>query len=220
MSKQFDPAWFGHARERMVREQLIDRGVTSPQVCDAMRRVPRERFVPPELAAQAYDDCALRIARGQTISQPYMVGLMTAELELGPHDRVLEIGSGSGYQTAVLAMLSRVVFTIEWRLPLMVAAAEAVRALGLRNVTFRCGDGSTGWPQQAPFDAIIVTAGAPAAPGALAKQLAAGGRLVAPVGPLADQVLVQLRRTASGIEQRELLKCRFVKLLGREGWDE
>ena len=161
---------------------------------------------------------ALPIDCGQTISQPYMVARMTELLELRPDRPALEIGTGSGYQTAVLACLTRRVYTIEWHPKLMNQAAGRLRELGLHNVSFRCADGSLGWPEQAPFDAILVTAGAPDVPDPLCQQLTIGGRLVVPVGPTGDQTLVLVRRTQNGFEHEDVLKCRFVKLLGKAGW--
>ncbi len=186
----------------------------------ALERVPRERFLPERLAERAYEDAALPIDCGQTISQPYMVARMTELLELSPRTTVLEIGTGSGYQTAVLARLAARVFTIEWHMRLLTEAAERLRELDCRNVTYRCGDGSVGWPEHAPFDAMLVTAGAPDVPAALTRQLADGGRLVAPVGPLDDQVLVRVVRRGDTLTRTEILRCRFVKLLGAEGWND
>ena len=207
-------------REEMVRTQLARRGIQSEAVLQAMREVPREWFVPSAMVRQAYHDGALPIERGQTISQPYIVARMTELLEVQPEDRVLEIGTGTGYQTAILALLARHVFTIEWHLKLMNAAAQCLERLGQHNVTFRCGDGSLGWPERAPYDAIIVTAGAPDVPEPLREQLAVGGRLVIPVGEMENQVLVRVRRSESGYEREEHLRCRFVKLLGERGWPE
>jgi protein-L-isoaspartate(D-aspartate) O-methyltransferase len=205
-------------REDMVVEQLVSRGVSCERVLAAMRRIPRERFVPPGQQASAYSDGALPIDCGQTISQPYMVARMTELLELQPEQVVLEIGTGSGYQTAILACLAKQVYTIEWHLKLMTQAANRLARLDLRNVTFRCADGSLGWPERAPFEAIIVTAGAPDVPEPLSEQLAAGGRLVVPIGPPGDQTLLLVRRTEAGFERDEIMRCRFVKLLGAAGW--
>ncbi len=206
------------AREQMISDQLAARGIRSAAVLAAIRRVPRERFVPTELRNEAYADKALPIACHQTISQPYMVALMSEALLIGPHARVLEVGTGSGYQTAVLSHLAREVFTIEWHLGLMTAASDRLQELGLRNVQFRCGDGSLGWPEHQPYDGIIVTAGAPEVPPTLCAQLAPGATLVVPIGPQDDQTLVRVRRTEAGFERRELIKCRFVRLVGAEGW--
>lgn len=207
-------------RERMISEQLVNRGITCQRVLDAFRRVAREMFVPPHLADRAYEDSALPVECSQTISQPYMVALMTDLLELTPESRVLEVGTGTGYQTAILALLAEQVYTIEWHLKLMTAAAQRLEELGLTNVRFRCGDGSLGWPEEAPFDAIIVTAGAPDVPEPLCRQLVQGGRLVVPIGPTDDQTLVLVKRMGQSFERREIIKCRFVKLLGKAGWAE
>ncbi len=202
----------------MVSSQLAQRGIRARPVLAAMERIPREHFVPSGQQGSAYADSALPIDCEQTISQPYMVARMTELLELSPDDNVLEIGTGSGYQTAILACLARQVFTIEWHLRLMNQAAARLEQLGLHNVTCRCGDGSVGWPSRGPFPAILVTAGAPDVPAPLCDQLAIGGRLVVPTGPTGDQVLVLVRRTNLGFDRREILKCRFVKLLGSAGW--
>ena len=207
-------------RDEMVSSQLARRGIAAEPVLDAMRRVPRERFVLSSLPGKAYADSALPIECGQTISQPYMVARMTELLEVRPRDRVLEIGTGSGYQTAILACLAKHVFTIEWHLTLMTRAAEQVRQLGLANVSYRCGDGSLGWPEQAPFDGVMVTAGPPDVPAPLCDQLAVGGRLVVPIGPADDQTLVRVRRAEQGFEREKHIKCRFVKLWGAAGWRE
>ena len=202
----------------MVEEQLAARGIRAPTVLDAMGWIPREAFLPPDAAVDAYEDAAQPIDCDQTISQPYMVARMTELLDITTDDRVLEVGTSSGYQTAVLAALSRHVHTLEWHLKLLNQAAERLRSLGTANVSFRCGDGSLGWPESAPYDAIMVTAGAPAVPQPLRDQLAVGGRMVVPTGEMGDQTLVFVRRTPSGFEQTEILKCRFVKLLGVAGW--
>jgi len=207
-------------REEMVRTQLARRGIRSEAVLAAMRAVPRHWFVPEAIARQAYQDGALPVDCAQTISQPYIVARMTELLELQPDDRVLEIGTGTGYQTAILAVMTQHVYTVEWYLKLMNAAVERVSHFGRQNVTFRCGDGSVGWPENAPYDAIIVTAGAPTVPEALQHQLVNGGRLVLPVGEMSNQILVRLRRTESGYQREDHLACRFVKLLGEQGWRE
>jgi len=209
---------YAQERERMVAEQLERRGVHDPAVLAAMRRVPRERFVLPAYLPQAYADSALAIDCGQTISQPYMVARMTELLELTPDSRVLEIGTGSGYQAAILACIAKEVYTIEWYLKLMLQAAQRLEELGFTNVTFRCADGSLGWSEKAPFDGIIVTAGAPQVPRKLCQQLAVGGKLVVPVGGPLDQTLMRVIRTESGFEEEEYFGCRFVKLRGEEGW--
>lgn len=205
-------------REQMVNEQLVPRGIRDQAVLDAMRCIPRERFVPPGHSGSAYADGALPIDCHQTISQPYMVARMTELLNLRRDRPVLEIGTGSGYQTAILACLASQVYTIEWHLKLLTQAADRLARLDLVNVSTRCGDGSLGWPEHAPFDAIIVTAGAPDVPPPLCSQLAPDGRLVLPVGPEGDQTLVLVQRTPSGIQRSDVMKCRFVKLLGKAGW--
>jgi protein-L-isoaspartate(D-aspartate) O-methyltransferase len=201
------------ARARMVEDQLRARGLHDPRVLDAMRRVERHRFVPEALAGQAYADHPLPIGHGQTISQPYIVALMTEEARLRPDARVLEIGTGSGYQAAVAAVLAREVWSIEIVEPLAREAAARLAALGYRNVTVRAGDGYRGWPEHAPFDAILVTAAPPEIPQPLLDQLAVGGRLVAPVGE-ASQELVVVERTAGGLSRRTIIPVRFVPMTG------
>jgi len=211
---------FAVQRARMVERQLRARGIRSERVLEAMEEVPRERFVPPDQHHLAYRDQALPLSRGQTISQPYMVAIMTEALQLRPGDRVLEIGTGSGYQTAVLCRLAAEVFTVE-RIPALAAGAqEILRELGCANARCLVADGTLGWPDEAPFDAILVTAGAPGVPGSLKTQLAEeGGRLVVPVGDRFVQELVRVTRRGDSFESEDLLSCRFVPLLGAEGWD-
>ena len=215
---QYD--WAG-ARNHMVRTQIKDRGVTSPRVLDAMSRVPRERFLPEGSRSHAYADHALSIGHHQTISQPYMVAVMTAALGLEGTERVLEVGTGSGYQAAVLAELAARVVTVE-RIPELAQAASLLLAeLGYANVGVRVGDGTLGWPEDAPFDAILVTAGAPAAPPALLDQLSDdGGILVAPVGSRDHQHLVRILREGTEFTSTNFTGCRFVPLLGQEGWKD
>jgi protein-L-isoaspartate(D-aspartate) O-methyltransferase len=203
----------------MVMRQLAGRGIRNQRVLAAMRWVPREWFLPPHLAADAYHDAPLPIGNGQTISQPYVVALMTHELQPRRTDRILEIGTGSGYQTAVLSRLapSGKIFTIE-RLPdLLVEAEDRFRRLGLTNIETRLGDGAPGWPEEAPFDGIIVAAAAPHIPAPLVAQLAPGGRLVIPVGDLTAQELVILERPMNGgaVQQRQAGGVRFVPLISR-----
>ncbi|MBK8978594.1 MAG: protein-L-isoaspartate(D-aspartate) O-methyltransferase [Planctomycetes bacterium] len=200
-------------REEMVSTQIAARGVRDAAVLRALRRVPRERFVPDELAELAYIDRPLPIGEGQTISQPYIVGLMTAVLELDPQDRVLEVGTGSGYQAAILAELVRDVYTIEIVPSLGERAAELLADLGYVNVHARIGDGYRGWPEAGPFDAIIVTAAPDHVPGPLLAQLADRGRMVVPVGD-EDQTLILLERTPAGIVRRAVLPVRFVPMTG------
>ncbi|OLC05427.1 MAG: protein-L-isoaspartate O-methyltransferase [Gemmatimonadetes bacterium 13_1_40CM_4_69_8] len=207
-------------RRRMVATQLAARGLRDRRALAAMAWVPREWFVPPALAADAYDDAPLPIGDGQTISQPYVVALMTACVAPRRRDRVLEIGTGSGYQTAVLARLAGMVFTVE-RLPdLLVEAEDRFRRLGLTNIRTRLGDGAEGWVEYAPFDGILVTAAVPQVPAPLTEQLALGGRLVVPIGDLAAQELVILRRTAGGVEERRAGGVRFVPLISRLAFSE
>ena len=207
-----DPA-FADARERMVEEQIEARGVRDPRVLAALRAVPRHEFVPPEERAHAYRDRPLPIGQGQTISQPYIVAVMTELLELSGDEKVLEIGTGSGYQAAVLSQLAREVYTIEI-VPELASRAEAdLRRLGHANVRVRQGDGYRGWPEHAPFDAIVVTAAPGHVPQPLVDQLAVGGRLVLPVGDV-FQDLVLVTRDALGVREERLLGVRFVPMTG------
>jgi protein-L-isoaspartate(D-aspartate) O-methyltransferase len=203
----------------MVQEQIIARGITSPRVIETLLKIPRHLFVQEAMADQAYNDGALPIGEKQTISQPYMVALMSELLELKAQDHVLEIGTGSGYQTAVLASLCRRVWTIERIRPLAMQARKVLDAMHLLNVNIKVGDGTLGWPEEAPFDAILVTAGAPAVPEALAQQLAPGGRLVIPVSDEASQTILRIRKEADGSLTSETgVGCRFVPLIGQQGW--
>jgi len=208
----------------MVMRQLAGRGVRDQRVLAAMRWAPREWFLPPHLARDAYNDAPLPIGSGQTISQPYVVALMTERLEPRRTHRILEIGTGSGYQTAILAYLSGngKVFTVE-RLPdLLVEAEERFRRLGLTNIETRLGDGAAGWPEEGPFDGIIVAAAAPRVPEPLAAQLKPGGRLVIPVGDLASQELVILERSRNGegLVRQQAGSVRFVPLISRLAFTE
>lgn len=205
-------------RNAMVESQIRLRGVGDPLVLAAMRDVPRHRFVPDEISRVAYDDRPLPIGEGQTISQPYIVAVMTDLLRPGPHDRVLEIGTGSGYQTAILSILSREVISIE-RLPRIANRAERLlSALGVRNITVICGDGTLGYPASAPYDAILITAATPEVPPALIGQLADGGRLVAPVGDRSSQVLIRLTRRGTDVTREEFIRVVFVPLIGEQGF--
>ena len=209
------------ARSRMVETQIAGRGVRDPAVLEAMRAVPREAFISAGFEEFAYEDSALPIAEGQTISQPYIVGAMLAAAELEDGDKVLEVGAGSGYAAAVISRIADKVFAIERHAALTDAARERMRALGYDNVELSTGDGSDGWPRQAPFNAIIVSAGGPKIPQALKTQLAIGGRLVIPIGPIDEQRLVRLTRTdGDAFEQDDLGAVRFVKLIGAGGWEE
>lgn len=209
-------------RERMVARQIAGRGVRDAAVLAAMRQVPRERFVPSQLACLAYEDQPVPIGQGQTISQPYIVAAMAEALELHAHDRVLEIGTGSGYAAAVLATIVAEVYTVERLESLATSARERLAALGYANVQVRHGDGSLGWPEHAPYDAIVATASAPNVPPALLPQLKIGGRLVIPIGPQAGtQHLVRIVRTGDeDYSQQTLEKVVFVPLIGVEGWPE
>jgi len=217
----WDGTHYNHeaARERMVQYQLAARGITHPRVLEAMRRVPRHLFVPPERVYDAYSDHALPIGEGQTISQPYMVALMTQLLDPAPSHRVLEIGTGSGYQAAILAELANEVVTVEREESLSHRAREVLESLGYRNITFVVGDGTEGYPPLAPYDGIIVTAGAPFIPQPLVEQLAPGGRLVIPVGHRYEQVLTVAEKDEQGkLHISEHGYCVFVPLIGKHGW--
>ncbi len=211
---------FAEIRNRMVDTQIAIRGVRDPRVLAAMRRVPRHQFIPPRLWDQAYNDYPLPIGEDQTISQPYIVALMTDMLEVRDTDRVLEIGTGSGYQAAILAELAAQVFSIDRVAPLLAKAEKVLAALGYQNIKTRVGDGTLGWPEEMPFDAIIVTAGAPQVPRPLTEQLALGGRLVIPVGDQYSQTLTLGRRAQDGLKFENHGGCRFVRLIGEYGWQE
>jgi len=204
----------------MVDEQVVARGIKDPRVIAAMRKVPRHLFVEEALQNQAYSDRPLPIGEKQTISQPYMVALMTEALQLTGREKVLEIGAGSGYQTAILAEASRQVFSIERILSLTMKARMLLINLGYTNVEIKFSDGTEGWLGESPFDAIIVTAGSPDIPQPLFDQLGVGGRLVIPVGDESVQDLIRLTKTEEGVKREDLGGCRFVKLIGRHGWNE
>jgi protein-L-isoaspartate(D-aspartate) O-methyltransferase len=207
-------------RRQMVDEQIRARGVRNERVLRVMEEIPRERFLPASQVQNAFADAAVPIGAGQTLSQPYMVAAMTAQLDPQAHQRILEIGTGSGYQTAVLARLAGEVYTIERIGSLQDAARELLALLEIQNVRYKVGDGSQGWPEEAPFDGIIVTAGAPELPQPLVEQLAEGGRLVIPVGGLAEQTLTTVIRRGNRTVEMPGFPCRFVKLIGHEGWPE
>jgi protein-L-isoaspartate(D-aspartate) O-methyltransferase len=209
---------FTSARNYMVDTQIKARGVTDPRVLLAMRRVPRHKFIPRHLWDQAYNDHPLPIGEDQTISQPYIVALMTEMLEPHETDRVLEIGTGSGYQAAVLAELVAAVYSIDRMAGLSARAEKVLAELGYTNIHLRVGDGTLGWPEEAPFDAILVTAGAPQVPRPLVEQLALNGRLVIPVGDQYSQTLTLVRKTQDGVKYEYHGGCRFVRLIGKYGW--
>jgi protein-L-isoaspartate(D-aspartate) O-methyltransferase len=213
-------------RKRMVEEQLVARGIHDPLVLRAMEEVPREKFVPVEYSRFAYADSPLPIEENQTISQPYVVALMTEMLTLSPHDRVLEIGTGSGYAAAVLSRIAAEVYTVERHEDLARSARERFEQLGYQNIHIRVGDGTLGWPEKAPYEAIIFAAGTPQVPDPLLTQLAIGGSLVGPVGQKRDfQQLVRVQRKSEDEYQYEQIsehvgKVRFVPLVGKEGWPD
>jgi protein-L-isoaspartate(D-aspartate) O-methyltransferase len=207
-------------RAEMIEQQLRRRGITDGRVLAAMNAIPRHEFVPDEYRLQAYADEPLPIGGGQTISQPYMVAVMTAALHLNGTERVLEIGTGCGYQTAVLSRLAREVFSVECRAELAATAADRLARLGFTNVHVHCGDGTLGLPEFAPFDAILAAAGAPGVPAPLVAQLAEGGRMILPVGGAEHQELQLLERRNGSLETRLLEGCRFVPLVGHHGWKE
>lgn len=210
---------FTIARRRMVEDQVIDRGVKDRRVIDAMLKVPRHKFVEEALEGKAYQDAPLPIGDKQTISQPYMVAVMSEALALNGSEKVLEIGTGSGYQAAVLALLADRIFSLE-RIPSLARRARKVLdGCGFSKVNIRVADGTQGWQDMAPFDAIVVTAGAPEVPQDYLDQLAVGGRLIIPVGDRNSQVLMRITRTTEATYQEEqMLGCRFVPLIGRHGW--
>jgi len=211
---------FDKERSRMVDEQIAYRGVTDPRVLAVMGKVPRHEFMPEALRTQAYGDHAMPIGEGQTISQPYIVALMTELLELKGDERVLEIGTGSGYQAAVLAELCQKVFTIERVKTLADKARATLDRLGYKNVVMKVYDGTYGWKDMSPFDAIIVTAAAPDVPDTLVEQLKDGGRLVIPVGERYTQVLLKVIKSPSGVVTKTSIPCVFVPLIGAKGWKE
>ena len=211
---------FAKARVEMIEEQILGRGLRDPGVLAAMAAVPREAFVPSDLAGEAYEDRALPIDEGQTISQPFIVAAMLAAAKLEPGNRVLEVGVGSGYAAAVISRIAAQVYGIERNDTLTKAASARLEALGYGNIELATGDGSGGWPGAAPFDAIIVSAGGPHVPEALKRQLTDGGRLVMPVGPPGDQRLLCLLRHGDEFDQDDLGGVRFVALVGEEGWQD
>ncbi|MEW6141150.1 MAG: protein-L-isoaspartate(D-aspartate) O-methyltransferase [Thermodesulfobacteriota bacterium] len=205
-------------RKRMVAKQLAARGIRDRRVLTAMEEVPRHLFVSEALRKEAYDDNPLPIGHGQTISQPYMVALMTELLDLEGHERVLEIGTGCGYQAAILSKLCKWVHTVELVAPLSEMAQETLGRCGYTNISFKIGDGTLGWPEYAPYDGIMVTAGAPSMPPTLVEQLAEGGRLVIPIGDRFSQTLKRAIKTEVGLKIESYTGCRFVDLVGEHGW--
>ena len=210
---------YTRARERMVREQIVPRRISDEQVLSAMGTIPRHRFVPPDLRHLAYADAPLPIGHRQTISQPYIVALMTSLLELKEDDKVFEVGTGSGYQAAILAHIANQVFTIERIGEIADKTRELFQELGLKNIHVVEGDGSLGLEQEAPFDAIIVTAAAPKVPEPLKEQLADGGRMVLPVGGRNGQILELWKRKGRKLEKDRLAPVAFVPLVGDQGWE-
>ncbi|HTY24659.1 MAG TPA: protein-L-isoaspartate(D-aspartate) O-methyltransferase [Desulfomonilaceae bacterium] len=211
---------FQKARERMVETQLISRGISNSRVLEAMRKVPRHVFVEEALKEQAYSDYPLPIGEKQTISQPYIVALMSEALELKGDEKILEIGTGSGYQAAVLAELADRVFSIERFPALAYRSNQILQKLGYQNIIIRVADGSLGWPDEAPFDGIMATAGTPKIPQPLVDQLGVGGRLVLPLGDRLSQELVLVELTPEGIKKTNLGGVRFVDLIGKWGWED
>ncbi|MEA1963699.1 MAG: protein-L-isoaspartate(D-aspartate) O-methyltransferase [Candidatus Aerophobetes bacterium] len=207
-------------REKMVKKQLIPRGIKEEEVLSAFYEVEREKFVPPELQNSAYEDSPLSIGEGQTISQPYMVALMTQSLELKRDKEILEIGTGSGYQTAILAELSKMVYSIERIEALAERAKKTLNELGYTNVRILVGDGTLGWEEFSPYDRILVTAGTKRVPLPLINQLNEEGILVIPIGDVYYQQLKVIRKEKNGIESKTLERCVFVPLIGKYGWNE
>jgi protein-L-isoaspartate(D-aspartate) O-methyltransferase len=211
---------FEAARREMVEHQIRQRGIRSPRVLEVMASVPRHHFVSQQLLDNAYRDEPLPIGESQTISQPFMVAAMAEALSLEGSEKILEVGAGSGYQAAVLSLLAREVISVESQSKLAASARERLVRLGYSNVRIVEGDGSLGWPADAPYDAILVTAAAPAVPPPMLEQLAEGGRLVIPVGSVKDQELLRVTKIGGQATQQSLFACRFVPLLGRYGWQQ
>ncbi len=203
-----------------LSDELQDEGIADANVLHAIRTIPREMFLPDDLADRAYENCALPIAENQTISQPYIVAVMTEALQLQGDETILEIGTGSGYQAAILSMLCQQVVTIERHAALSQQAENVISQLGIKNVSFHVGDGTLGYLAGAPYSGIIVTAAAPDVPNSYDQQLAIGGRLVIPVGDQQSQELIVRTRTENGFQNELICGCRFVKLIGEEGWSE
>ena len=211
---------FEKARQRMLESQVASRGIKDERVLAAMRKIPRLLFVEEAIGNQAYGDYPLPIGEKQTISQPYIVAVMTEALELKKKDRVLEIGTGSGYQTAILAEIAGWVYTIERIKTLLKKARKTLDSLHIHNVTYMHADGTEGWPKEKPFDAVLVTSGSPKVPQPLIEQLDVGGRLVIPIGDRCSQNLKKVTKKQKGIVEEDLGGCRFVNLIGKYGWNE
>jgi len=207
------------SRKRMVREQLIERGIRDERILHAFLKVPRHCFVEEGLRPMAYNDHPLSIGSAQTISQPYIVAYMLQNLKLKPSDRVLEVGTGCGYQTAILAELVEQVYSIERLSELLLKARKSLRGLGYKNITLKLGDGTLGWPERAPFDAIVVAAGSPQVPRPYLEQSSEAGRVIVPVGDERVQELILNSREPNGWRSEKLSGCRFVKLKGRHGFE-
>jgi len=207
-------------RRKMVEKQILGRGIKDLSVMEVLSRVPRHLFVNSSLQHRAYGDCPLPIGENQTISQPYIVALMTQVLDLKGGERVLEIGTGSGYQTAILAELASHVFTIERVKPLVKKTKELLEGLKYKNIVFKTFDGTYGWRDQSPFDAILISAATPSIPKSLIEQLADKGRLVAPVGERESQDLIVLNKTGNKVMERKIGSCKFVPLIGKFAWSE
>ncbi|MFA5863226.1 MAG: protein-L-isoaspartate(D-aspartate) O-methyltransferase [Phycisphaerae bacterium] len=220
MLRESQPDKFAPARRQMIERQLRARNITDPRVLKVMSELPRERFIPGESQSAAYEDRAVSIGLGQTISQPYMVAVMTEKLQIEPENRILEIGTGSGYQTAVLAKLATEVYAIERIDELSQRAQMTLTQLGLTNIRYKIDDGTIGWPDASPFDRILVTAGSPQVPEHLSDQLKEGGILIIPVGPEECQTLIRIRKIGNKLQQEPIISCRFVKLIGEQGWPE
>ncbi|MDB5292226.1 MAG: protein-L-isoaspartate(D-aspartate) O-methyltransferase [Phycisphaerales bacterium] len=205
--------------ERMIQQQVVERGIRDDRVLAALRSVPRDPFFNEDTRGDAYADRPAPIGHGQTISTLHIVALMTQRLAIEADHRVLELGTGSGYQTAILAKVAKEVWTIERVKPLLDEAFERLMSLGIRNIHYRYGDGTLGWPEAAPFDRVLIAAGAPELPRELLlSQLKDGGLAVLPVGPLHKQMLVEVRRAGTELQVSDICQCRFVKLIGQEGW--
>lgn len=217
----FQPMDFEKLKSSMVAQQLIPRNINDKLVLEAFQKVPRHAFVPKELLREAYDDHPLPIGESQTISQPYMVALMTECLRLKGGEKVLEIGTGSGYQTAILGEIAGGVYSVERFKSLADKASGILNSLGYKNIHIKIGDGTLGWEEFAPYDGIVVTAGAPGVPESLVRQLKDGGRLVIPVGSGGfGQILTLVEKSGRGIKVSDICSCAFVPLIGKEGWAE